>query len=331
MLVAYIDGRALVRRLDNDGAFIDSLPLVVSEQSGVANFVFGATADGTDFYVGWSLFFAQTNSFFGRRVPASGPLTMPAETIGSSVELGCRYSRGAPEMAPALTGGDFRFTWPLDYVCPTVLFSILDGVGDFFGPLPPLGNTSPGPAPIVRGANDVAAVWWNVFTESLDPLITHESLAASWIEPGTPTMIQLSTGLSSVPPALAAVGDTFVAVWAAGSEIRAVRFTRASGPLDPDGGMLVATGLGPIGEVAAAADGTNVVIAWRESAGPGQSAIRAIRLAPDGTLPSPTPTDVAFSTEGAAVSVAANPAAALVAFTRGEEEGNSIRAVLLDD
>jgi hypothetical protein len=91
------------------------------------------------------------------------------------------------------------------------------------------------------------------------------------------------------------------------------------------------TGLGPITQAAAAADGTNVVIAWRESAGPGQSAIRAIRLAPDGTLPSPTPTDVAFSTENAAVSVAANPAAALVAFTRGEEEGSSVRAVLLDD
>lgn len=56
-----------------------------------------------------------------------------------------------------------------------------------------------------------------------------------------------------------------------------------------------------------------------------QGTVRAIRVAPDGSLPAPAPTMV---TAGAAsLDVAAN--AALVSFTRSEPTGRSVRGVLL--
>ena len=81
--------------------------------------------------------------------------------------------------------------------------------------------------------------------------------------------------------------------------------------------------------MAAASDGATVLVAWSERAGTGRSAIRAIRVAADGTVPDPTPIEVATSTAGAAVAAAANPSAALVAFTRSEPVGSSVRAVRL--
>ena len=66
-----------------------------------------------------------------------------------------------------------------------------------------------------------------------------------------------------------------------------------------------------------------MVAAWLETDG----TIRTIRIAPDGTLPSPTPTTVA--TGAARLDVAANAATALVTFTRDEGASRSVRAKLL--
>lgn len=342
LLVSYTDQSATsatahAKRLANDGSVVDAAPLVVSGTIPGSNatdgFLQTATADGTDFYLGWSSYADFQSYFAGRRIPATGPITSPIELIASDFPIGsCRVSMSGPlKLAPNLAGTGFLPTWRNVYSCGgTILLETLTGVGDFFS-VPPPGNTSTGPAPIVRGANDVAAVWRNLFVSSLSPPLVQELLAASWIEPGPPSLLQLSSGLPSVTPALAAVGDTFVAVWATGNDVRITRFTRAGGVLDPDGGLLVATGGGAIGQVEAASDGTHVVAAWRESAGAGQSTIRALRIAPDGSLPSPLPVDVATSTANAAVSVAANPTATLVAFTRDESPAVSVRAVLLED
>lgn len=350
LLVAYTEddaggaSRALARRFSDDGTLLDDDPLVVSAPVDGTNAVGGsaqtATSRGSEFYVGWTTFADFTSYFAARRVPASGAITSQPDLLDASFAVGqCRVFPSDPRsLAPRLVGNGFHATWRIVYACSgAVLAEQIAGVGDFFA-FPPPGNTSVGPAPIVRGASDVAAIWWNRAILSINPVTVVDSLAASWVEPGTPTMISLSSGLSPVAPALAAIGDTFVAVWGAGNEVRAMRFTRATGPLDPDGGLLVATAGGAIEEVAAAADGAEVVIAWREAAADDRSAIRAIRLAADGTLPSMTPTDVATTTATAttltttpSIAVAANPEAALVAFTRDEPAGSAVRAVFLPD
>lgn len=342
LLVAYTDrdstGHAAVaKRLDGNGAVLDAAPLTVSgpipETSATEGFAETATTDGTDFYVGWSSFADFWSHFAGRRVPVSGAITSPIERIASDLPIGfCRVSMAGPlHLAPTLSGDAFLPTWRNVYTCGgDVLFETLTGVGNFFS-APPPGNLSSGPAPIIRAASDVAAVWRNLDVSSISPPVVQPTLSAAWIEPGPPSLLSLSDGFSSVSPALAAIGDTFVAVWATGNQVRVSRFTRASGALDPDGGLLIATGAGAIGQVAAAADGSHVVAVWREAAGAAQSAIRAIRIAPDGTLPSTTPIAVASSSADAAVGVAASSAATLVTFTRDESPGTSVRAVLLDD
>ena len=335
LLVAYSDrtpgnaSHALARRLANDGAFVDATPLLVSGPLSPSGAIGGAaaaaSADSDEFYVAWSTYRDYVALWGARRIPEAGAVTDPPATIQSSFGVGsCRSGIAGPvHLAPTLDDTSFRSTWRVVYSCSgSILAETLLGVGSFFN-FPPPGNTSSGPAPIVRGASDVAAVWWNVAIASVSPPVFFQSLAASFVEPGTPTMIQLATGFSTVPPALAAIGDTFVAFHASGSELRAIRFTRAGGVLDPSGGILVATAPGAITQVVAAGDGTSAIAAWLESDG----TIRAIRVASDGTLPNPTPTTVA--TGAVSFDLAANATAALLAFTRTEPTGRSVRGVLL--
>jgi hypothetical protein len=126
------------------------------------------------------------------------------------------------------------------------------------------------------------------------------------------------------------VGVIFVAIWADGDALRALRFTRASGPLDPDGGLLLTSGHGTITRVAAASVGSRVIAAWRATTGTGVSAVRALHIGPDGTIGDAAPIEVTGSIPGSAVSVAANPSATLVSFSRLETVGSSVRAVLFD-
>jgi hypothetical protein len=341
MLLAYTDttpgggNHVVAKRVASDGTVLDAAALAVSAllpgTDGVGGFTHAATSDGQSFYVGWSTFSPSVpmTYFGGRAIPASGPIAAAPDLIAQNLLFGfCHVAMAGPlELAPRLAGGGFQPTWRNIYGCGAdVYFENLTGVGNFFA-VPPPGNITSGPAPIVRGASDVAAVWWNGFVSSVSPPMIEQFLAASFVEPGTPTMILLSHGFSPVSPALAVVGDTFVALWANGDELRAARFTRAAGALDPDGGVLLASGGGTIGSVAAAGDGTTVLAAWTASTGPTETAIRALRIAPDGTVPNPTPIAVATSDASPSVSVAANATAALVAFTRAEAAGSSVRAV----
>lgn len=334
LLVAYGDttpggvSHALAKRLDNDGTILDATPLAVSGQlpgsTALGGFVQAVSSDDQRFYVAWFTFASFFTYFGGRSVPASGPLASAPELIASDFPFGsCRVSMAGPlNLAPRLADDGFHFTWRVVYSCMAqILFEHISGVGPFFS-VPP-GNVSNGPAPIVRGASDVAAVWWNIGVASLDPPLLFPTLAASFVEPGGAVKIDLTSGSSPVAPALAAVGDVFVAFFASGNELRAVRFTRADGALDPQGGLLITTAAGSIGEIAASSDGTDAVVAWRDGTG----AIRALRVAPDGTVVDAAPIEVAPS--GGAIAVAANPSATLVAFTRPETGGSSVRAVLL--
>jgi hypothetical protein len=341
-LVAWTDfegfvPHAVARRVGAHGAPLDAPPLEVSgtipDTSVSEGFTSAATADEASFYVAWSASDSGAFTYFaGRRVPTSGPIAAPVELLLSHLSVGsCGTAVGGPlGLAPTLDSTSVHFTYRVIFYCGGgVLAEILVGVGPTFA-FPPPGNISTGMAPLARGAGDVAGIWWNILVPSIppppDPIPT---LKASFIAPGSPAIITLSSGSSPVSPALAAVGDVFVAFFTTGSEIRALRFTRAAGPLDPDGGSLVASANGTVGTVAAGGDGTQAIAAWRESSGPGTSAIRAVHLAPDGTVLDPTPIDVATSHEDAAVSVAANSAGALVAFTLAEALGTSVRGVLL--
>ncbi len=196
-------------------------------------------------------------------------MTDPPEQIQSSFGFGsCRSGISGPvHLAPALDDVAFFSTWRVIYACSSgILAETLVGVGNFFN-FPPPGNTSSGPAPIVRGASDVAAVWRNLAIPTLSPPTVIPSLAASFVAPGTPTMITLASAAPTVAPALAAIGDTFFAFHASGNQLHVIRFSRAGGVLDPSGGIAVTTTANPISQLVAAGDGTSAIVAWLESDG----------------------------------------------------------------
>ncbi|MEW6271761.1 MAG: hypothetical protein AB1689_20960 [Thermodesulfobacteriota bacterium] len=341
---AALESHAVARRLDLDAVPRDAAPVHVSGTIPGTTVSTGstsaATANESSFYVGW---FATEEGFnlylAGCRVPASGVLVAPVDLLVSHLRFGaCGLSIGGPlGLAPTLDSSGIHRTYRFFFYCPEPIAEGIAGVGaDFAVPPPPPpegGNLSRGSAPLARGASDVAGVWWNVFASMVPPVppVPPEpifSLKASFIAPEPRSILTLTSGTSAVSPALAAVGDVFLAFFT-GGEIRVVRFTRAAGPLDPDGGLLVATAAGAIGDLAAAGDGTRAIVAWREATGPGVSAIRLVRVAPDGTIVDPAPLDVASADANAAVAVAATSGRALVGFTRAEGSATSVRAVLL--
>ena len=337
LLVAYGDRtpgsatHAVARRLANDGTFVDTTPLLVSGPLPGSGALGGAaeatTASSDEFYVAWGTARDFVSLWGARRVPATGPLTDPPAQIQSSFGFGsCRSTiTGPAHLAPALDDLAFLSTWRFVYSCSGgLLGETLLGVGDFFH-FPPPGDLSSGPAPIIRGASDVAAVWWNGTVVTLTPPYVIMTLSASFVAPGTPTKLELASGFSTVAPALAVLGDTFFAFHASGNALRVIRFSRAGGVLDPSGGIAVATTANPITQLVAAGDGTSAIVAWLESDG----TVRATRVAADGTLPDPAPTTVTTTDAAASIAVAANATTALVTFTRSEGASRSVRGVLL--
>lgn len=337
LLVAYDDwtsgnaSHAVARRLANDGTFVDASPLLLSGPLPPSGALGGsseaATASSDEFYVTWGTYRDYVSLWGARRVPPAGPVTDPPEQIQSSFGFGsCRSGISGPvHLAPALDDVAFFSTWRVIYACSGgILAETLVGVGNFFN-FPPPGNTSSGPAPIVRGASDVAAVWRNLAIPTLSPPTVIPSLAASFVAPGTPTMITLASAAPTVAPALAAIGDTFFAFHASGNQLHVIRFSRAGGVLDPSGGIAVTTTANPISQLVAAGDGTSAIVAWLESDG----TVRATRVAADGTLPDATPTTVTASTGNESIDLAANATTALVTFVRPEGASRSVRGVLL--
>lgn len=351
-LVAYTElatglGRVLAKRLDGGGALVDAAPLEVSEvlvdeelgpsSSSLSTVV----ADGGAFHVGLSTFVGYAIELGTRRVPASGAIVDPRDVVVSDFPVGFCGSRVAAPIgiAPTLDGSALHATFRTVFYCGAdVLFEVLTGLVPGWFAVPPPGNVSFSGAPLARGSNDVAGVWSNALLPDIEPPVTFlHTLHAAWLEPGPPTALSLTTLDRPVSPALAAAGDTFLAVWAARenpgdpvpTEVRGIRFSRAGGVLDPAGGFLVAAGSGQVASVSIAARGSSFLVAWREQR-PAGTAIRAIHVGDDGSLLDASPLEVATSDDAAGVAAAAGDAAELVAFSRAEASGAvSIRGVLL--
>ena len=330
----------VARRLDATAQIVEPAPLVVSNDvaAPLATSSFGpsVTQNGSSYYVAWETALGlPAYEFRGRIVPATGAITSTVDTIAAFYVVGqCgTYLAGPLGLAPTLDSMAIHATLRQVFYCYPggVLFENLVGLVPGFFNVPPPGNVSTGVAPLARGASDVAGAWWNIAVPSLTPPITTISTVhAAWIEPGPRTAFPLTTTAPATSPSLAAVGDTFLAVWAARavaedpfpSEVRAMRFSRAAGALDPDGGALLASNAGGLGGPLVAADGTNFVVVWQELQAAPASHIRALHVAPDGTVLDLEPVDVAPTSAGALGAVAASASTAIAVLTRTEPDGS---------
>ncbi len=276
--------RIVARRFFADGKFVDKKPRVVSDRPGGAPGKVGwapvATADASSFYVAWEasgtfgdpdtgLLFV--NCFRGRRVPPAGRIASQVDSLASyEFFSSCRTAGSGPlRLAPDLVPGAFHATHRRLFVCgPDTLAENIAGLDELPWAPPFPGYISTGPAALARRATDVAAVWLGAHVSddfpmppsSLTPFLAWLSDAA--VEelpvPG-PTMLD-----GSFLFGLAALGDLFLVVWTDEApdgaeharEIRALRFTRAAGALDPAGGIVLAKMDNPVRHLVATSDGS---------------------------------------------------------------------------
>jgi hypothetical protein len=113
----------------------------------------------------------------------------------------------------------------------------------------------------------------------------------------------------------------FLAAWSASSgggttKVRALRFTRADGALDADGGIVLANGVSPLGRPVVVFDGATWLVAWLDGTPPGPYDVRGVRLQPNGTVVDATPRLLASRVAGIAPALASAGSGWLLAVVR---------------
>jgi hypothetical protein len=308
-------------RLDASGDATDASPLLLSDL-GSAPFLAADSAayrspgiayDGSVFGV----FYAGSGSVaqFGApgqviaftAVPPQGGAIVPGTQLASQATVGMVASFLTPPIAAADASGGFVgvFQNVLQGIqtpkLPSVLsdvVSVRDGTVSAQAPVtlldarPPFQGVIPtGSAPGAAGAGAVVLAAW---IQTLTDIATQQptaTLSGALLSPaGDPTPVTLSTArVGAAGVAVASDGADFLVAWtspvADGGdlvEVRALRYRAGTGPLDPDGGFVVASGPGVASLGGAAFGGGAYLVVWQEN-----GSVRGARIATDGTTGAP--------------------------------------------
>ncbi len=210
-----------------------------------------------------------------------------------------------------------------------------------YSSVPPPAQTGQGGASTASTASDTLVAWHAAtWTGGAPTNLTDTKVQGAWLAAdGTSTGFTVSTrqpAIGRLRPAVAAASDRLLVAWAEGAgtdptEVRAMRVTKPGGPLDADGGILLATAADKVtGGPAAAFDGTVWLVAWSESAVGGDE-LRAVAVQTDGTVVDATPrllaTGLASSVGPAAAS--AGDGRSLVVYVKADAALRAIRAQLV--
>jgi hypothetical protein len=353
----------LVRRYDADGTAVDAAATVASDGAPcpLGHSDPSVASDGTLYYVVWMAEGPVFTDFtyqavYGRRFPAAGG-EGALDELANHVPFGeCGYYLSGPTMAAGITTshvavgfhetgycfpGGFSFTDPVGAVLALGPPPVPTWVSLGFGveQLPPT-SASASPASVGSTATETLWVWHAIYAATIDPPYT-PFVAAVWTDAGgsTAPFVLSARGASVVGrPAVTAGASSFLVTWRQGAtdtattqtEIRGLRATRASGNIDPDGGVVLATAssgitAGPV----VAHDGARWLVVWAESSGSGND-LRAVAVEEDGTVVDASPRLVASDV------AALDPAAAsagdgrvLVVFARPDGTSTAVRATLV--
>lgn len=308
-------------RLDAGGNVVDASPLLLSDL-GNAPFLDAASAeyqspgiayDGSVFGV----FYAGSGTVaqFGApgqviaftAVPPDGGAIVPATQLASQATVGMVANFLTPPIAAADAAGSFVgvFQNVLQGIqtpkLPSVLADVVtvrDGTVSTQPPVtlldarPPFQGVIPtGSAPGAAGNHAAVLGAW---IQTLTDIATQQSTATvsgALLSPSAdPTPVTIgSARVGAAGVAVASDGGDFLVAWTSptadgGSlvEVRASRYRAGTGPLDPDGGLVVAAGPGVKSLGGAAFDGAAYLVVWEEN-----GSVRGARVATDGTSEAP--------------------------------------------
>lgn len=305
-LVTWAEGGAIrARRLDAAAAPVDPAPLALSDPLDGPAFGSLVTGDPGGWYVAWSQSAFPDWSVAGLHITAGGTLEAQ-HTLAEGTISGQCYGLQTGPLAVA-SEGDGRFA--------SVLADQLHCIGQFdlFGhtairttiadgdatsvalgspdpiewfPGPPT-TYSGFPAAIAHTGGDTVMV---ITQEHVGPGQIDHALYARWLPvPGDSTRLSSVATLGATREIATAGGDgQFVTAWANGDEVRAVRFTRGDGALDPEGGIVLASNVSAGSVPAVAFDGTTWLVVWHDVRTT-SSNVLGVRLRPDGTIVDPQP------------------------------------------
>ncbi len=268
----------------------------------------------------------------------SGPMTVaPVPLAGTTTFASLWQDRAACFSGPTLQDPAGTL---LDYgVSPPARTALTIGY-DVGGPLPQ--PVSASAASLATLGTDTLAVWHGQQLSSSPPYVFGHFVSAAWLAgDGTSTTFDLGSrqaGIGAVGrPSVAAAADRFLVAWADGpvddaTDIRGMRVTSTDGPLDPDGGILLATttgGAAVIGGPVVAFDGTVWLVAWTE-VGVGGNDLRAVAVATDGTVLDATPRLLASGLSAADPAIAsAGDGRSLVLYVQPDAGKSAVRAQLV--
>lgn len=354
----------LVRRFDANGLPLDPDARVVSEE---ACFAFhrgpAVASDGVGFYAVWEANGAVPDSgapfeaMYGRRIDAAGGAAA-LEQLAFNVGVGsCRYGLLGPTMAAGVSPARFAGGWVSAFGCGgSIFFQSPVGVIRDFNSSPPLtqgvaagyGNFEPPPGTYSLSAASVATLGPDTLWVSHAGTAASVSgpftyfVASTWTDSSGSTGPVALTGRRATVggrPSVSAGAAALLVAWSQGAtdtaaiatEIRAVRVTRASGSLDPDGGLLLATTSGHVsGGPAVAFDGTRWLVVWAERSGGTTSDLRAVAVSQDGTVVDASPRIVATNVLGREPAAASTgDGRVLVVYGRADGAVSAVRATLV--
>ena len=356
----------LVRRFATDGTPVDSAARVVSYGLPCADTqsVPAIGGNGNGYVVTWSGSgvtphppgggnpyrwmlarpYDGTGTLGTRRTMATGPHTVSFE---------CATSVANPTVItamPAAGANMFITLWQGEYGCSGVVVrdpdgALLEDAGGslaqtdigigYPGPGSPPTTVSSSAASVAALPGDTLAVWRAYPYLSAAPPTTVPFMAAAWVASnGTSSPFQLSSTaqLSSAQPGLAAAADRFLVAWfsvdaSSVVTIRGMRVTHTDGPLDPDGGAVLATAGGNMlaGPVVAF-DGAVWLVAWAE-VGAGGNDLRAVAVQPDGTVVDAVPRLLASGVSAGTLAIAsAGDGRSLLVYVRDDGGNAAVRA-----
>jgi hypothetical protein len=317
-------------------------------------------SDGQDYYVAWNGYGgvpdigAPIEAVYGR--PLTGAGVGELTTLDFLVPFGqCQSAVFGPTTAAGGPASHFAAGWVVGGGCfPQGLLyqnpagRLLDlgpplmtsGVALGFPPfLPPPITFSASPASVASNGSDTLWVWHAAFAPAVAPPYV-PFVAAVWDDGVASGILTLTGrgGLVSARPGVAAGASSFLVAWGQGAtaatvvtEIRAVRATRASGNLDPDGGLLLGTAAIRItGGPVVAYDGARWLVAWAEALNPSGNELRAVAVRDDGTVVDASPRLVASGVAAQEPAVAsAGDGRVAVVFVQPDGPRSTVRATLV--
>ncbi len=159
---------------------------------------------------------------------------------------------------------------------------------------------------IASGGGDTVATLNSSFVDwrSGSPVTVASGLYAWWFPPNPgPVRLSSAPANTNFGPGAAWGGTSFLVAWpqlgvGGLSDIRALRFTRTDGPLDPDGGIVLATGTRVVSSPRVAFDGTAWLVVWTVQPSPGVMDVLGVAVRPDGTVVDASPRLLAAGVAG---------------------------------